>query len=157
MSLEDSGRFSCNLHNIVCKYHELLSLHSYHILPHTFSLQMAKVQFPDQHAHEEMLARRNDLITAVREVNVNLIFNFIKIIINYVKLYFNSYNDWDREGGCNLQHLKFNENNRQNLPLLIVAPTHPRASYAFSIILRKLLDCKCKKKMGTCSLPKYTR
>ena len=66
---------------------------------------MAKVQFPDQHAHEEMLARRNDLITAVREVNVNLIFNFIEIIINYVKLYFNSHNIWGREGGCNLQHL----------------------------------------------------
>ncbi|XP_063690428.1 histone acetyltransferase KAT6A-like isoform X3 [Bolinopsis microptera] len=32
------------------------------------AVKMAKVQFPDQHAHEEMLARRNDLITAVREI-----------------------------------------------------------------------------------------
>ena len=34
-------------------------------------LQMAKVQFPDVSAHEEMLARRNELITAIREVSMN--------------------------------------------------------------------------------------
>jgi len=32
------------------------------------AVKMAKVQFPDVSAHEEMLARRNELITAIREI-----------------------------------------------------------------------------------------
>jgi len=32
------------------------------------SVKMAKVQYPDVKAHEDMLARRNELITAIREV-----------------------------------------------------------------------------------------
>ncbi|KAL5248266.1 hypothetical protein ACHWQZ_G017448 [Mnemiopsis leidyi] len=32
------------------------------------SVKMAKVQFPDANAHEDMLSRRNELITAIREI-----------------------------------------------------------------------------------------